>query len=255
LFVGRFNFIVGIHNTALIRISERIDYAVVQTETIANDMLNFRPEKCDFFGTFIPYLQKARFIWDVIPENLEQYPKYGLTASFLRWGYCPELAEISHKEIKELDFYFFGNQSLQRLEALSALEASLSTPAAVGNYHFSVPYYVRNDYIARSKICLNLQQNRKLTHVNNFRICYLANNGVCVLHDRTVSDSYDPAGYLDYCAFIEEYPANDLEGCIRVLRENNRWKKAGDSALEKFRKITAKAVLEQLLEESPIGYI
>jgi hypothetical protein len=218
-------------------------YAVINTETIDNDMLNYKPTKGDFKGQFIPLLQGAKFIWDVIPQNLEQYAKYDLEAKFLRWGYVPELEEIKHAKEKDLDFYFFGNQSPHRVNVIN----SLLQQGFKGVTHWDVPYFVRNDYIARSKVCLNLIQDPQFRHVNNFRICYLANNKCAVLA-QVVKELSDPANYFLYASELFSDVLNDLEESLTYLLESHKEK--GEESYFLLKEQPAKDILAQLLEES-----
>lgn len=242
------NIIFGSHNLSAPAIEKLADanirYAIINTETIDEGMLNYRPDKCKAsFEAWLTLLQRAEFIWDTIPQNLAQYTKYQLEAEFLRWGYCPELEEIKHDKPKDLDFYFFGVMTDYRKEIIN----SLYTAGFKGAHHEGVPYFVRNTFIERSKVCLNLIQDPKFTHVNNFRICYLANNSVCTLA-QVDNNTSDMAGYLKYSwTFTKQSILEELEISIGLGRAH---KIHGRLFGECFKMLTAKNILAELLEQS-----
>ncbi len=214
-------------------------YAHVNTEVISQDLLNFNPNKVDFMGAYLPSMRQGAFVWDVILDNAGEYQRYGVNAHFLRWGWHPRMQDIEHKREKDLDFYFFGMMSERRKGLLVELrKAGLS---GVGDH--SCPYFLRNSNIARAKIQLNLIQNDKYTHVNSFRICYLANNACCILSE----EEDDPAGYLQY---VEVVKASELVERVRYFTEADRWRDRGDRALADFKQIPMRETLAELLDAS-----
>lgn len=243
------NIIIGGHNVAYSLLEDmlqhKLSYAVINTESITGDCLNYKPAKGagDFHGTFIPLLQNAKFVWDVIPQNLEQYAQYGLNAQFLRWGYVPELKEIKHDKPKDLDYYYFGTMSDYSQQTIDALNKA----GFKGIVHTGVPYFVRNTYIERAKVCLNLIKDPRFRHVNNFRICYLANNGVCTLA-QLGSNTDDKAEYFKYTWPVT---AQGLAEELAILTGLGKAYQAhGAIFKECFKMITAKDILGELLEKS-----
>lgn len=241
---SRFNLIIGAYflpSAELRRIEGAgIDFAHVNTEVIAQDMLNFNPEKVDFLGAYLPSLRAGRFVWDVILDNLPEYRRYGVNAHFLRWGWHPRLEEIEHRAEKDLDFYFFGLLSPRRKEVLK----DLAQRGFVGSADHICPYFLRNDRISRSRVSLNIVQEDRYTHVNSFRICYLANNRCAILSEA----ESDPAGYLELAEVVHgrERMADALAG----LLADGRWKARGEAAYERFRERPMAACMEELLDAS-----
>jgi hypothetical protein len=170
--------------------NSNIHYINVNTEVISQDMLNFNPEKVDFMGAYLPMMRSGLARWDVIQDNIEEYKRYESPAHFLRWGFHENLQEISHRKGKDLDFYFFGMMSPRRKKIID----SLLSAGFKGIADHSCPYFLRNDRISRARVNLNLVQDSKYSHVNSFRICYLANNNCYIMSE----NECDPAGYLDY---------------------------------------------------------
>lgn len=239
----RFNLVIGAYflaPEAYKYIDEcKSGFAHVNTEVIANDMLNFNPKKTDFLGKYLPSMQRGKFVWDVIQDNLDEHNRYGNNAHFLRWGWHPKMQDIQHHEPKDLDYYFFGAMSDRR----KVLIKKLAKAGLIGFCDNSCPYFLRNDRIARAKVQLNLIQADIYTHVNSFRICYLANNGCCILSE----NEKDPAGYLQYAEVIS---ADELVDKMRHFIVKNRWKARGEQALADFARQPMRESLEALLDAS-----
>ena len=241
---SRFNLLVGAYflpTPELKRIdASGVDFAHVNTEVIAQDMLNFQPLKTDFMGGYLPSLRAGRFVWDVIQDNLAEHRRYGVDAHFMRWGWLPQLEDVEHRREKDLDFYFFGLMSDRRTRIVKELGAAGLTGAA----DLSCPYFLRNDRIARARVQLNIVQDEKYTHVNSFRICYLANNRCAVVSEA----ENDPAGYLDLTRVV--HGAGEILPAVRELLAGDRWKRQGEEAYEKFRRVPMKRCMEELLDAS-----
>lgn len=246
---GRFNIVFGTHNlthdSMLWFKQQTSPYAIINTETITDDMLNYNPNKGagDFLGTWIPLLHSAKFIWDTIPQNLIKYGQYGLSAHFLRWGYVPKMEEIRHDKPKSLDYYYFGTMTDYSQKAIDDLDKV----GFKGTVHTGVPYFVRNTYIERAKVCLNLIKNPRFTHINNFRICYLANNGVYTLSE-ILHDTDDPADYLQYTNCSNRISLT--QSMQRYIDDPASGMELAGERYNLFRRIEAKHILEVLIEKS-----
>lgn len=218
-----------------------IKYININTEIIKNDMLNYNPEKVDFLNGYLPVLTSALTCWDVIADNLGEYSKYDLKCKFLRWGYHPRLEEIDHRLDKDLDYYFFGMLSPRRKKIIGMLANS----GLRGEVDHSCPYFLRNDRIARSKVNLNLIQDDRYSHVNSFRICYLANNKCYTISERET----DPASYLEYAQVANE---RDIIHEVHNAVSNSLWASQAEKFYAEFRKISMKECVEELLDFSDI---
>lgn len=216
-------------------------YINVNTEVIDQDMLNYNPQKVDFLGAYLPFMEDALARWDVILDNIPQYEKYESPAHFLRWGYHPKLRDIEHRPDKDLDFYFFGMLSQRRKTILD----SLTRAGFRGTADHSCPYFLRNDRIARAKVQLNLIQEDRYTHVNSFRICYLANNSCCILSE----NENDPADYLKLTKIIT--PKSLIES-IKFALEKKNWQQQGEDALAAFKGEQMQTIMEKLLDTTPM---
>lgn len=241
---SRFNLVVGAYflKPAELKAMDAagLRLAHVNTEVIQGDMLNFNPRKVDFLGAYLPSLRAGAFVWDVILDNLPEHRRYGNNAHFMRWGWHPKMQDIAHREPKDLDFYFFGCISDRRRAVIEALGARGFS--GVGDH--TCPYFLRNDRIARARVNLNIVQEDIYTHVNSFRICYLANNAGAILSEA----ESDPAGYLDLTQVVHGREA--IPDALGELLAGDRWKRQGEEALEKFRRQPMTECLEALLDAS-----
>lgn len=241
---SRFNLIVGAYFLApegMRRIAQSgVPFAHINTEVVSGNMLNHNPNKVDFMGSYLPSMKAGRFVWDVILDNLPEYARYGANAHFMRWGWHPKLEDIEHRPQKELDFYFFGMMSPRRKEIMDMLRKR----GFSGTWDGSCPYYLRNDRISRARVNLNVVQDDKYTHVNSFRICYLANNRVAILSEA----ESDPANYLELANVV--HGKEKLADALAQMLAGDAWKAQGDKAYELFRKVPMTQCLEELLDKS-----
>jgi hypothetical protein len=241
---SRFNLILGAYFLPSDQIQKitlsGLQFAHINTEVIANDMLNFTPSKTDFMGAYLPSMRAGQFVWDVIRDNLEQHRKYEINAHFMRWGWHSRLEEIDHRERKDLDFYFFGTMSKRRQSIIQ----DLSRRGFVGGADHSCPTFLRNDRIARARVNLNLVQHDHYTHVNSFRICYLANNRCAILSEI----ENDPANYLSVARIVRS--KDSIADAMTDLLAEEKWKQLAEAGYETFRATPMTQCMEELLELS-----
>ena len=241
-----FNLLIGayfLQPEVLTRISTSgLRHAHINTEVIANDMLNFNPKKTNFLGSYLPAMRAGAFVWDVLMTNVPEHVRYGNKVFFLRWGWVQELEEISQKNEKDLDFYFFGLMSPRRVNILNSLVRRGFRGLGDG----FCPYFLRNDRIARAKVNLNLIQDEKYTHVNNFRVCYLANNRSAMISE----SEQDPAGYLSMTKVAE---AGRIADSLAELITARNWQREGERAFEVLRQTPMREILSELLDLAPWG--
>lgn len=240
----RFNLVIGAYflptDKILSMAQSGLRIAHVNTEVIADDMLNYNPDKVDFLGAYLPAMQAGQFVWDVIMDNMAEHERYGSRAHYLRWGWHPKLEDIQHAAEKDLDFYFFGMLSNRRREILN----TLAERGLRGYADHTCPYFQRNDFIARAKVQLNIVQEEIYSHVNSFRICYLANNRCAIVSER----ENDPAGYLDAVRIASK---DELPDMVVELVRGEGWRDLGNTIYDDFRaKPGMKESMEELLERS-----
>lgn len=228
------------NNERLAIMKSGADVIHINTEVIKNDLLNFNPKKVDFMGSYLPFLQYGRGVWESVYDNLQEQERYGTNADFLRWSYHEKLEELNHLSSanKDYDFYFFGMLSERRKNLLSLLESNGFT----GRAHHTCPFWERNSFIERSKVNLNIIQEDIYTHVNSFRIGYLANNQCAVLSEK----EYDPVGYLES---IPVTTSDDFLSCFADMIEGDKYQKIADETYYHYRKIHMTQVMGQALDK------
>lgn len=239
----RFNLIVGAYFLPPQEIKKitqsNLRFAHINTEVIAKDTLNFQPNKTDL-NAYMSSLAAGQFVWDVNYDNLGEYAQRNMKAHFMRWGWHPKLEEIVHREQKDLDYYFFGMMSERR----QSIVRSLSKRGFVGGADHSCPTFLRNDRIARARVNLNLVQLDQYTHVNSFRICYLANNRGAILSEI----EGDPVNYLSVARVVRN--KDEIADALAELIAGNKWKELGDSGYETLRTKPMTGIMKELLEAS-----
>lgn len=209
----------------------------LNSEIIANDMMNYNPKKVDFMGSYLPFLRYGYGVMETVIDNESELTRYGLKHNFLRWAYHEKLSDVAHKSEKDLDYYLFGFITPRRTELLNRLVAK----GYYGAAHHICPYFVRNSYIGRAKIHLNIIQDDKYTHVNCYRIGFLNNNACAILSEQ----ENDPAGFLKLArvctkeTFVDEFAE---------LLSNDNWKKLGEQTFEEYKKIHITPLMEASLE-------
>jgi hypothetical protein len=212
-------------------------YININTEVIGNNMLNHNPDKVDFMGEYLPMMRAGLARWDVIEDNIPEYVRYECPAIFLRWGYHPSMEDIDHRINKDIDYYFFGMISPRR----KAILLKLDSAGFKGVADHSCPYFLRNDRIARTKINLNIIQDNKYSHVNSFRICYLANNKCHILSEL----ENDPAGYLKYVEIIN---SEQIVESVAQSLKNDVWKEKGLATFNAFQEFGMNSIMERVLD-------
>ncbi|MDH3326106.1 MAG: hypothetical protein OEM38_05235 [Gammaproteobacteria bacterium] len=240
---NRFNLIIGAYflkpQDAINLINSGAKFALINTEIIANDLLNHNPKKVDFLGFYLPFMQAGVFVWDIVIDNMIEHERYGNNAHFLQLGYLQELDEINRSSFKEYDYYFFGLMSPRRIEIINKLDSSGFRGVVDG----FCPYFVRNDRISRSKVQLNLIQDNIYTHVNALRIAYLANNECAILSEK----ENDEADYLDFATVTE---SDSILDAMTNLLENDNYLQVGSEKYLEYKKKPMKIYMEILLENS-----
>lgn len=225
----------------LLQNTGKIRYGIINTEVIADGKLNFFIGQQDIENdySYEKVMQQAEFVWEVIYDNMERHKLIGSKAYFFRWGYHPLLEDIRHLSQKDYHYYFFGSDSPRRREFIGELKQA--------GYHgawdkFS-SYLIRNSNIARAKLQLNIISHDVFTHVNSFRICYLAGNRCAIISE----PENDPVGYMDYTVIS---PREHFKETMKEYLSDNKYVKLADKTYELFRQTDAKQIMHDLLNQT-----
>lgn len=215
------------------------DIIHLNTEVIKNDLLNFNPQKVDFLGSYLPFLHYGRGILEMVVDNMPEHERYGTHAAFLRWAYHEKLEDLNYLSAaqRDYDFYLFGMLTERRMAFIKALQAE----GYVGITHNTCPRWERNSFIERTRINLNIIQEEVYSHVNCFRIGYLANNRCAILSEQ----EHDPAGYL---TTIKVTDKNHFLEDFAQLLENNAYLEAEQATYYHYRQTHFTPILEKALD-------
>ena len=216
-----------------------VQYGNFCTEIVTEDTLNHSPDKTDFLGGYLPFIKSGLFAWDGHISNIERWQSYGVEAELIRFGYHNRIEEIEHSDQKDLDFYFFGLLSDYRRDLIDQFKGA----GLIGRVHGECPPFVRNSWIGRTKVCLNLVQDEKYSHVNGNRITYLANNRCAVLSQ----NNRDENEYYQYSAVCEK---DQMVDTVREMVDKNSYVDIAEESYEKFKKRPIQPLLEDLLERT-----
>jgi hypothetical protein len=172
-------------------------------------------------------LSHAFSVWDYSEENIRFLKDQGIDALHLPIGYHHSLEQVTQGSQKDIDVLFFGSVGERRQKVLNILlhEKKVKLHALFGIYGRE-----RDDYIARSKIILNIHfYPAKIFEA--VRISYLLNNRCFVVSEEADINPYRGVALPMFpyeqladacCSFLERAP--DIE------RERN-------AAYEEFRRM------------------
>jgi hypothetical protein len=160
------------------------------------------------YRNFVKLSRLADAIWCLSEHQIEPYR--GATGSKnvyqVEFGFVEGMPIIDHRsnEEKDIDFLFTGSLTPYRSGILKALTRRGFHTVAIGA---TTPGFIRNDFIARSKICLNLKQSEGWEYPSTIRFHYHLMNRSLLVTERTrfaseISDyvlSCDPAELLGFC--------------------------------------------------------
>lgn len=158
-------------------------------------------------------------VWDYSRNNVEILRSVGISdAHHVPLGYAPEMNHIEPASIQDIDVLFYGNISPRRgrvIASIRELGLNVITSDDVG----AMSGAVRDSYIARSKIVLNVRGNDDGKNFEIARVSYLLANAKAVVaevDDTTEID--DDIRHALAGAPIDQLPAL----CVELIQDNER---------------------------------
>ncbi|KAF1071544.1 hypothetical protein [Variovorax sp.] len=191
-------------------------------------------------------LLRRRPVWDYSARNVALLRSMGIAATLCEVGHADALRRIVPRETPDIDVLFYGSVNDRRRDALRALEdAGLRVVALFGVYGAA-----RDDYIARSRIVLNLHHYEgRLFEV--VRVSYLLANGCCVVSE----SGDDPEAERAYEAAVA---FTSYEGivptCLALLRDDARRRALGASGLALMQSRRQADALRAAIGQMPGGF-
>ncbi len=172
------------------------------------------------FDTFCKVAAVSRAIWCVADGQLEGYLRITdrRNVHVLPLHYVDGYATVQHQsdETKDIDFLFTGTLNERRCEILDKLRAA---GAYVVGAATNTPTFIRDNFIGRSKICLNLMQTDAWTDYSSIRFYYHVMNSSYLVSERAApapgGASFNPMNaYVD---IFDKEPFVDI--CLALLKE------------------------------------
>jgi hypothetical protein len=231
---SRMTILIGGHLLNSLDVIDQIaragPYIVLQSEAIQSAIVNQ--------AMYVPLLQRARSVWEGIPDQLAPLALLGARPQLLLAGYHPRMEEIAAKNNRDIDFLFFGSITPHRQTMFDQLRQRGCEVVTM----FDEDAIFRDDMIARTKVHLAPRQSDAMNHLPYVRICYLLNNrGLCV-----VERCRDQEWLQDCFLWAESSRWVDL--CEQTLRRPGREQLATEF-YERYKRTPFTDYLEKVLED------
>lgn len=163
------------------------------------------------WAEYMDLLEKASWIFEYSPTNLEFYNKKGWNdkVSLLEPGFHKNLEHFKPAKHKNIDVLFYGSPHPRREKIINELMAS----GVKVNYKNNLFGRELDRSIRHSKIILNIHAWDELPHLETVRLSYLLSNHCLVVSE---TSSHNPYGegvkFVDYEGLVD--------GCIQLLQED-----------------------------------
>lgn len=199
---SRINIILGVNLLGPDASFEGYNVILFQLEQLSETEGWFTPQKGEM-------LARSDAVWDYSLENVSFLKERGIAATYVPLGFHSDLQTIYDDQNKDIDVLFFGSMNDRRSKILSMLRER--------GYHvkelFGVYGKIRDSYISRSKIVLNIHYYS--TNIfEAVRLSYLLNNSVFVI---TESSPFYPWKGVP----LPSVPYNELVAACAYWLEND----------------------------------
>lgn len=171
-------------------------------------------------------IKNADEVWDYDLQNIEVLRSYGIDAKFKPPAYTNSLRRIQPAKEHDIDVLFYGSHTQYRQQFIdNYFNKSVIDPndEVFSGMNLVWVYNISDrrldDYIARSKIILNLNPYSGETRQQQTRILYPLINNKCVVSQRSPINYFGDA----ICEF-DDY--TDLSGLLRNLISSGSWANA-----------------------------
>lgn len=192
-----------------------------------DEKLSSEESKSTYLNNLLQFTSRYE-TWDYSLRNIQRFKELGITnVRLFQFGYQSQLRRISMAGHKDIDILFYGAINERRRSILAALEkAGLRVKAL-----FNVYGYERDEWIARSRLVLNMHQIES-GNLELIRLFYLVLNKVPTVSEFDFSSAIEPpfsnqlefATYESLCERVLEYLATpelknrSIEGAFQALK-------------------------------------
>ena len=161
-------------------------------------------------------IEEADEIWEYDLQNMDVLKKYNIEAKYKPFHRCNSFKTVPYIENPDIDLLFYGTFSIHRATMISQLVFPTEIKPAFMWLHdiYDNRLY---EFMSRSKIILNLNQQDSYTRQQQPRIAHALSNNKCILSEKNL---------VNY--FGEDIV--EFEGCedgvkkLDFLLTNNNWK-------------------------------
>ena len=233
---GYQNIVIGIFYDEDIWTNLPEESIIINTEPL------FAREATTIWSEKLIELSSKYVIWDYDPRNLQILTELGAkNLQLLKFGYQKKLERIPcyPDSDRPIDVLFYGSTNKRRKDIFEQINSlGLAFTSIFGVYGNE-----RDDYIARSKMVINVHYNE--TNVFEIvRIHYLLNNGVAIVPEISPSTSIE-ASYLNCLVGV---PYSELvQRCISLKENPNDLLDLRQKALNEFKKTPQTTYMQDLL--------
>lgn len=168
------------------------------------------------FDNFVKVAKHSESIWCVSPHQLEEYralvgaSKVALMPMVSWSSNCQNVFQGAFH--KDIDFLFTGSITPHRQKVFSKLKER-GYKVVVGPPTW--PGYLRDHFIARSKVCLQVLQDSDWKYPSIMRYHYLLCSGAVIVSEKATQTCYQE----DYLVNVDAQ--NLIETCERVIAEGD----------------------------------
>ena len=234
---GYQNIVIGIFYNEDLWTSLPEESIIINTEPL------FAREATASWSERLIELSSNYTIWDYDTRNLQILMDLGAKNSrLLKFGYQKELERIPFLSDSDrpIDVLFYGSMNKRREDIFDQITSMglVLTPI------FSVYGHERDEFIARSKMIINLHYN-EIGVFEIIRYQYLLNNGVAIVPEIGPETSIDPV-YLD---FLVGVPYTELvDRCVWLKENPNELLNLRERSVTEFKKTPHVVYMEELLK-------
>lgn len=189
------------------------------------------------FEDIIEKIKGADEIWDYDIENIQILRNLGIEAKFRPPIYTESLKKVKNVDNPDIDVLFYGVLTPYRSKTMFDLVESVYIPS--NYYHIFTEYNIvtlwnvhedkLDDYIARSKIILNLNPYEGECRQQQCRLFYPLINNKCVLSQKNNINYYGDM-------IVEYSDTQDMFYKIMDLLDNDKWKQYTSNNFKEYSK-------------------
>jgi len=184
---------------------------------------------------------KEHLVWDYCDENINRLHLLGVDRVVkCRVGYYPELTDIIPAEQQDVDVLFVGSLNERRVSILHSIASRKMTVRVLAGVYGKE----RNDWIARSKVVLNVHFYEKPIF-EIFRVSHLLANKKCVVTEGGGRD-FELEQLADDTCVREPYGDSLVKACLRMVHDADARRRQGDFGFRIFSGIDQTKELPEL---------